>query len=91
MKTGVHVSMMQAALAQADKVCILEATGFDVPTMVKTWQVPVEVFGTTDEMITSLVKITQPGDAILVMSNRGFENLHERLIETMEQARTEVS
>lgn len=83
MKTGVHVDTMQTALLGANKVYVLNPADFDALSMVQNWETPVEVVGSTEAMIAGLVKSAEPGDAILVMSNRGFENLHERLMQSM--------
>ena len=40
-------------------------------------------FENTEEVIDFLVKMTRPGDVVLVMSNGGFDNIHERLLERL--------
>ncbi len=40
-------------------------------------------FADTDAIIAFLVKIASPGDAILIMSNGGFDNIHERLLQRL--------
>jgi UDP-N-acetylmuramate: L-alanyl-gamma-D-glutamyl-meso-diaminopimelate ligase len=37
-------------------------------------------FGDTDAIIDDLVHSSKDGDVILVMSNGGFDNIHERLL-----------
>jgi UDP-N-acetylmuramate: L-alanyl-gamma-D-glutamyl-meso-diaminopimelate ligase len=37
-------------------------------------------FADTDEMIRFLVDQSRPGDVLLIMSNGGFDNIHERLL-----------
>ena len=39
-------------------------------------------FPDTDAIIGFLEKEARPGDVILVMSNGGFDNIHERLLDT---------
>lgn len=40
-------------------------------------------FENTEEIIAFLIKETRPGDVILVMSNGGFDNIHEKLLERL--------
>jgi UDP-N-acetylmuramate: L-alanyl-gamma-D-glutamyl-meso-diaminopimelate ligase len=40
-------------------------------------------FPDTDTIIDFLLDAARPGDAILVMSNGGFDNIHERLLEAL--------
>ncbi|OEU58297.1 MAG: hypothetical protein BA871_16505 [Desulfuromonadales bacterium C00003096] len=37
-------------------------------------------FPDTEAIIDFLIKETMPGDVILIMSNGGFDNIHERLL-----------
>ena len=41
-------------------------------------------FDDTDAIIGDLVDTSRPGDVILIMSNGGFDNIHERLLESLE-------
>jgi UDP-N-acetylmuramate: L-alanyl-gamma-D-glutamyl-meso-diaminopimelate ligase len=41
-------------------------------------------FSDTDAIIDFLVKEAKPGDAVLVMSNGGFDNIHERLLAALD-------
>ncbi len=43
-----------------------------------------DYFENTEEIIDFLTKMTRPGDVILVMSNGGFDNIHARLLERLE-------
>jgi UDP-N-acetylmuramate: L-alanyl-gamma-D-glutamyl-meso-diaminopimelate ligase len=37
-------------------------------------------FDDTEGIIDDLVRTSMPGDIILIMSNGGFDNIHERLL-----------
>ncbi|MET0044366.1 MAG: UDP-N-acetylmuramate:L-alanyl-gamma-D-glutamyl-meso-diaminopimelate ligase, partial [Candidatus Thiodiazotropha sp. 6PLUC3] len=43
-----------------------------------------EVFRDTQGMIDRSVDIVQPGDHILIMSNGGFEGIHQRLLDALQ-------
>jgi UDP-N-acetylmuramate: L-alanyl-gamma-D-glutamyl-meso-diaminopimelate ligase len=36
-----------------------------------------------DEIVTTVSHETQPGDLVIVMSNGGFDNIHQRLLTTL--------
>jgi len=40
-------------------------------------------FPDTEAIIDFLIKETMPGDVILIMSNGGFDNIHERLLKAL--------
>lgn len=40
-------------------------------------------FGTTDDILTSLQDELQEGDVVAILSNGGFDNIHERLLEQL--------
>ena len=40
-------------------------------------------FADTDSLLTSLVSETRAGDMVLIMSNGGFDNLHQRLLKAI--------
>ncbi len=39
--------------------------------------------GDTDALLADLLKKLRPGDLCLIMSNGGFDNLHDRLLEAL--------
>lgn len=81
MKLGVHKATLAASLAQADVVLLLQPDG-------NAWQfgqaVPQAFIGhSVDELLTELGRILQPHDHVLMMSNGGFGNIHQRLLEQL--------
>ena len=48
---------------------------------------PASVLASTQAIIDEVVKTARPGDHVLVMSNGGFEGIHQRLLEALEQTR----
>lgn len=51
--------------------------------------VPARAFADTDALLAGLLDELRPGDLCLVMSNGGFDNLHARLLEGLEQREQE--
>ena len=43
-------------------------------------------FADTDQIIAHISGIAQPGDIIAVLSNGGFDNIHERLLEALKKS-----
>ena len=80
MRTGVHKEEMGKALSGADMAYVLNPNEFSLLDITNEWCCPYEVLPTTDAIIDAVGAKVQPGDAVLVMSNRGFENIHQRLI-----------
>ncbi|MEY3218658.1 MAG: UDP-N-acetylmuramate:L-alanyl-gamma-D-glutamyl-meso-diaminopimelate ligase [Pseudomonadota bacterium] len=78
MKLGIHREQLSHSLHKADKVFV-----FQPPS--QTWQFPtdhhhIQLFQTTDDLLHTLIKESQSGDHIVIMSNGGFENIHQRLL-----------
>jgi UDP-N-acetylmuramate: L-alanyl-gamma-D-glutamyl-meso-diaminopimelate ligase len=68
-------------LNEADKVLVFQPTS-------QNWQFPTEhldiqIFQTTEALLEELLKTIQSGDHILIMSNGGFENIHQRLLNAL--------
>jgi UDP-N-acetylmuramate: L-alanyl-gamma-D-glutamyl-meso-diaminopimelate ligase len=43
------------------------------------------VFNFTDEIVDWLDKILKPGDVVLVMSNKGFDQIHDKILNRLSQ------
>ncbi len=80
MRTGVHVEEMTQALALADGVYVLNPRDFSLADIAKNWHCPYEILPSVDAIIEVVASNVQKNDAVLVMSNRGFENIHQRLL-----------
>jgi len=80
---------------QADFVCIREPSRLDkIPVDdrfcakqlvndLNERHIEALYFDDTDKIIAFLVKKAAPGDAILIMSNGGFDNIHEKLLKLL--------
>lgn len=79
MRTGVHAGEMGQALRAADGVYVLNPKDFCIADIAKDWQCPVDVFHSIETIVEAVVAKVTSGDAILVMSNRGFGNIHQQL------------
>lgn len=59
----------------------------ELSAMLTNGGTPTGVFPNADELLPPLVNTLQPGDVALIMSNGGFDNIHERLIEQLKNNR----
>lgn len=84
MRTGVHALEMAHALAPVHGAYVLEPQDFNINETVGSWTCPYRVCKTTDEIVCEVVRHVEEGDAILVMSNRGFNGIHQQLINSID-------
>ncbi len=84
MRKGVHVDEMAGALAVADNVFVLNPSDFSLAAFAKSWRCPYQALPNAAAIAEAVSEKVQAGDAVLVMSNRGFDNIHQRLVETID-------
>ncbi len=84
MREGFHEDTMAHALDGVTKAYILNPEKFAHQKMTSQWQVPFKVLDSVDDIVANLAEEVKPEDAILVMSNRGFGNIHNKLLEKIE-------
>jgi len=82
MKSGVHKDALPLSLAQADQVFIFqdEDIKWSMDDLVNQCQVPCFVEKSIDDLVSTIIKQSQTDDIIVVMSNGGFGNIHEKLL-----------
>lgn len=80
MRTGVHGNRIASALMHADATYILNPDEFSIEG-IQGWQKAPYVFSNTSAIVEAIQNIVQPGDAVLVMSNRGFDKIHGKFAE----------
>jgi UDP-N-acetylmuramate: L-alanyl-gamma-D-glutamyl-meso-diaminopimelate ligase len=85
MRTGVHAGEMASALAPVNGAYILDPQDFNIKETLTSWTCPYTICKSTDEIVAALTKEVQAGDAVLVMSNRGFNGIHQQLIDAIDQ------
>ena len=85
MKMGHHAKDLPGSLQAADVVMIFESgdISWDVTSIFVGMREKAKVFSSTDDIINSICNIASPGDHVLIMSNGGFENIHQRLLDQL--------
>lgn len=87
MKMGIHQQALAKATAVADFTLWLQpATAkIDLRRIVEDSQRPGEVLKSSDDIISYLVRFCVRGDRIVIMSNGGFDGIHQKLISALQQ------
>lgn len=83
MRSGIHGDKLSAALASVDGAYLLNAEKFNLAELAQTWSFPYQIFPETQAIVKAVTSTVKAGDAILVMSNRGFDNIHQQLIDNL--------
>ncbi|MDR0934353.1 MAG: UDP-N-acetylmuramate:L-alanyl-gamma-D-glutamyl-meso-diaminopimelate ligase [Burkholderiaceae bacterium] len=89
MKLGVMKQALPESLKEADLVFGYgalsgkDALGWDLEEALLPLAGKAAVFHDLDKMVADIVRVARPGDHILVMSNGGFGNVHEKLLDRL--------
>ncbi len=86
MKLGVHAQQLAQSLEAADRVLVFQPPGlsWDLAAALGPLGAKAELFLDTQEMVRRVLELAAPGDHLLVMSNGGFEGIHQRLLDALE-------
>jgi len=87
MRMGVHTAQLATALQTADQIMLYKPDGldWDMTAIVESLNGKAQQFNNTAAIIDAVVQQATAGSHILVMSNGGFENIHQRLLEALSQ------
>jgi len=82
MKSGVHKEALPRSLQQADQVFIFQddQIKWSVDELIQQCHQPCFVEKDIDDLVVKIVEQSQAGDIIVVMSNGGFGNIHEKIL-----------
>ena len=85
MRMGVHKEALAQAFAAADMTAVLVPA--DLPWDIADALAPLpahQIFTDSATLVAAVANWASPGDALLVMSNGGFDNVHGRLLSALE-------
>ena len=84
MKLGIHKDGLAPSLAAADRSYIFAPPdlGWDLRAAF-AGQPTAHIFAATQAMVDAVAAEARPGDHVLVMSNGGFEGIHQRLLDAL--------
>lgn len=86
MKSGAHGARLGQSIADADLVLLCETPDlqWDIQQLAESAPTIVEIKTDAQQIIDYLPQNCQRGDQIVIMSNGGFDNIHQRLIQAMQ-------
>jgi UDP-N-acetylmuramate: L-alanyl-gamma-D-glutamyl-meso-diaminopimelate ligase len=87
MRLGVYKDKLAAVCRDADQVLWYQPPGvdWDLQTVATASPVPAEVYRTTEAIIERICADCRHGDQVVIMSNGGFEGVHQRLLTALQQ------
>lgn len=87
MKRGVHKDTLAASLQKADQVFLYQpdSINWSVEEIAAQCPQPAQTSNNVDELVEQIVANASSGDQILVMSNGGFEGIHNKLLAKLAQ------
>ena len=84
MRMGVHEQQLAPSLQDADAVFISsQGLDWDASSVTEALKGKGQVFGDSQAIIDAVVAKAEPGSYILVMSNGGFDNIHQRILDRL--------
>lgn len=86
MKSGVHKDSLLPSLAEANAVLLVCPVDqqWSLNDLIETsTQSHVYTFKHADEIVTAIPEMVKRGDHIVVMSNKGFDGIHEKILKSL--------
>ena len=85
MRMGVHADRLAGSLAGADQVWVYapESLGWDAGSALRDLGARLHLSADTQAIVDEVTQMVAPGDQVLVMSNGGFEGIHQRLLDSL--------
>ncbi len=86
MKMGIHADTLGRSLASADVVLMCESAAlqWDIHAIESTESTLIIIKPDVEQVIERLLQDCRFGDQIVIMSNGGFDNIHQRLIQAIQ-------
>ena len=86
MKMGYHQATLADAVTPADAVVWFrsEATKLDLDAIAKAATCDFRSMGSVAEILAWATATARPGDHVVIMSNGGFEGIHQRLLRALQ-------
>lgn len=86
MRMGVHEGRLADSLQLADEVILFQPEGLDWDLQQVTDAMPekAKIYSNVEAIVDYLASIAQSGDQFLIMSNGGFDGIHDKLLAALE-------
>lgn len=86
MRSDYHQATLAQAFDEADGV-LLWQSGVNSLDLEAIANERIQIFDSVDEIVTCLKTQVGPGDHIVIMSNRGFDNIYQKLPKTLREGK----
>ena len=85
MKAGIHQQALAESVSRADRVVWFSppGCGLDFAALERQSGPPTAAFDRVDDIVTHLTATARPGDHIVIMSNGGFDGIHDKLLQSL--------
>jgi UDP-N-acetylmuramate: L-alanyl-gamma-D-glutamyl-meso-diaminopimelate ligase len=85
MKLGVHQEDLVNACQAADMIVWQkpEKSGIDFEKLLEDSATPADAFDNIEDIVRYLEESSMPGDHIVIMSNGGFDGIHQKLLQAL--------
>ena len=82
MKMGIHKDSLARSLSQADQVWVYQADSLDwnIKGAFEKYKSCMKVYTSIQDIIDNVLTEVKENDQIIIMSNGGFEGIHQRLL-----------
>jgi UDP-N-acetylmuramate: L-alanyl-gamma-D-glutamyl-meso-diaminopimelate ligase len=84
MRGGHHLEGMPQALSYVDDLYVVRSEQFNVEEHAKRWPCRVHICASVDDLVQRISSNIQAQDAIVMMSNKGFDQLKPKLLKQLE-------
>ena len=87
MRMGMHAEQLASSLQVADMVMVFAPSEleWDAASVLAGLGSKASTYTSVDAIVSSLAQQVESGDHVLIMSNGGFGNIHQRLLDTLKQ------
>lgn len=85
MRMGMHARTLPDSLVTADEIFLFAPKDLDwnASAVMQPLGDKCRIMESTEAIVSSVKETAKPGDAVLVMSNGGFENIHQRILDVL--------
>lgn len=85
MRMGIHADSLPASLEAADQVLVYSPASleWDAAAVFAGTQAKASIYDSTQKIVERVAADARSGDTILVMSNGGFEGIHQRILDAL--------
>lgn len=85
MRAGMHGEKVFAALQKADLAFVLRPKeNWDIESLIAKTNSSAILAGSIEDLINKIVAVAKPHDHILIMSNKSFGGIHEKLLKSIQ-------